>query len=60
MCSSWYNNRVTQQHARCNNENKRAWFMVGTSAGNCANGHGPPNTTKCGKLHMQQNDYHSP
>jgi len=23
MCSSWYNNWVTQQHARCNNKNNK-------------------------------------
>ena len=23
MCSGWCNNRVTRQHARCNNKNKK-------------------------------------
>jgi len=26
MCSSWYNNRVTWQHARYNNENRAQYF----------------------------------
>ena len=26
MCSGWYNDWVTQQHARCNNENKSVMF----------------------------------
>jgi len=36
MCSSWYNNWVTQQHARCNNENIERLFeaeVLGPSGG---------------------------
>jgi len=32
MCSSWYNNWVTQQHARCNNENSYGQFAIEYSA----------------------------
>jgi len=28
MCSSWYNNWVTRQHARCNNENSCFFVLV--------------------------------
>jgi len=28
MCSSWYNNWVIQQHARCNNENNAIRFRI--------------------------------
>ena len=27
MCSGWYNNRVTRQHARCNNENRKKLYI---------------------------------